>query len=141
VVELPKNPFDFVNHILTGKPEISREFVAGLADDEYPMDLINAALMQYNDTLHQASLCNSKSLPLSPLMHFDLLSVSVVKKRRPFLGKWAKKEDAPPSLGAVAEMFNINTKTAARYLEVVSLENRELIIKEAMLKYEQGVKT
>ena len=123
------NPFDYVNSIYKGKPNMMRDSENDiLAEKSYSAYLTNKALSYYPDTILHANMMNmNHHIDNRPQYEFLLNSVKPSGKNR--YKKWVK-EKPYDDVVLVCEAYNVNKEVAKRYLEIISPEQLEMIKKE-----------
>lgn len=114
------SPFDFVKSINEGSRGSKLE-----VDEGYLPFIINRAMSNFSDTVFFANEMNRCS-HLDKELQYDFLRNITRPKRR--FSKWAKKLTQTPVQKAMIEVFGISYTKACEYEEVLTEDEKKLVL-------------
>lgn len=114
------NPFDYVNNINSGKPNMMRDTENDeLAEEGYNPWLTNLAFSYYTDTILYANLLNMfPDLDKRPQYEFYKYGVRPKKRR----ASWIKSVDNDDLL-MICDYYECNRTVGKQYMSLLSEEN------------------
>jgi hypothetical protein len=95
------------------------------ASNGYNAFMVNRALSQYPDCIHQAQQMNMMS-HLSPYEQWCFLNSTINKKKR--YSQWAKKAPTSNILSAIIEVYKVNSNVASEYLSLMTREQQQELL-------------
>ncbi len=90
-------------------------------DTAYPAFLVNRALSYHLDMIHFANAMNQYPA-MDRRMQYDFLRTVAEKHRRPYTGKWGKKDETNKFLEIVKLTYKLSDEKAAAIVRVLTTE-------------------